>query len=73
MKKFQTVIGTLVGIMCLVLAIIYWTTPAGSLPTWLPGFAIGDGAVHVKHGVVAFIVALAAFAYAWFSSGKKKK
>jgi hypothetical protein len=53
--------------------VVYWTTPAGSLPTWLPGFTASDGAIHIKHGIAAFVVALAAFAYAWFSSGKKKQ
>ncbi len=72
MKKLQIIIGVLVGIVCLGFAVIYWTTPAGSLPAWLPGFTLGDGAIHVKHGIAALVVALAAFAYAWFSSGKKK-
>jgi hypothetical protein len=72
MKKLKITIGVVLGIVLLGLAMIYWTTPAGSLPTWLPGFAVGDGAIHIKHGIAAFVVALAGFAYAWFSSGKKK-
>jgi hypothetical protein len=72
MKKLKIIIGVVLGIVLLWIAIIYWTTPASSLPTWLPGFAAGDSAIHVKHGVAALVVALAGFAYAWFSSGKKK-
>jgi amino acid permease len=72
MKKLQIIVGVLVGVVCLGLAVVYWTTPAMSLPTWLPGFIAGDAGIHVKHGVAALVVALAAFAFAWFSSGKKK-
>ena len=72
MKKFQIAIGVLIGIVCHGFALLYWTTPAGSLPAWLPGFAAGSAVVHVKHGVAALIVALAGFIFAWFSSGKKK-
>jgi amino acid permease len=71
MKKFQIIIGSVVGIVCLGLAVVYWTMPAGSLPSWLPGFIAGSGIVHIKHGVAALIVAIAAFVLAWFGMGKK--
>ena len=72
MKKFQIAIGVLVGIICLGFALLYWTTPAGSLPSYLPGFTAGSAIIHVKHGVATLVVAVAAFTFAWFSSGKKK-
>ena len=70
MKKLQIIIGVIVGIVCLGL-MLYWTAPAGSLPHWLPGFIAGSADVHLKHGIAALVVALAAFMFAWFSSGKK--
>ena len=72
MKKLQIIIGVLVGVICLGFAAVYWTTPAGSLPGWLPGFIAGSSEIHVKHGIAALMVAIAAFVFAWFSIGKKK-
>lgn len=72
MKKLQIIVGVIAGVLCLVLMIVYWTVPAGSLPHYLPGFIAGSAEVHLKHGIAALVVALAAFAFAWFSSGKKK-
>lgn len=72
MKKLQIIAGIVVGVVCLGLAVFYWITPAGSLPGWLPGFIAGSTVVHVKHGIAALIVAIAAFVFAWFSLGKKK-
>ena len=73
MKKLQIIVGALLGVICLGLAVIYWTTPAGLLPSWLPGFAVGSSVVHIKHGIAALIVAIAAFIFAWFSMGKKRR
>ena len=72
MNKNLLIYGSVVlGIILLVIAGIYWFTVAGSLPTYFPGFQTGSSAIHIKHGIGAFILALALFAFAWFSSGKK--
>ncbi|MGB7957314.1 MAG: hypothetical protein WCF77_00520 [Minisyncoccia bacterium] len=71
MKKFQIIIGVVVGIVCLGLTAFYWTTPAGSLPSMFPGFIAGSAVIHVKHGIATLIVAIAAFIFAWFGMGKK--
>lgn len=49
----------------LVLACVYRFVPAGSLPTFMPGFAEGSTRVHVKHGLVALLLALALLGFAW--------
>ena len=72
MKKSQIIIGIVVGIVFLGFAALYWITPAGSLPSWLPGFVAGSSVVHIKHGIAALVVAIAAFVFAWFLIGKKK-
>jgi hypothetical protein len=36
------------------------------LPNFLPGFEAGSAHVHVKHGVAAFVIAIALFCVAWF-------
>jgi hypothetical protein len=50
----------------LLLACVYWFVPAGSLPTFMPGFVEGSTNVHAKHGLVALVLALALLGFAWF-------
>jgi hypothetical protein len=33
------------GIALIVLAVVYWAEPAGSLPTWIPGHEAGPGTI----------------------------
>jgi hypothetical protein len=65
----------IVGVLLLIIAGVYVAEPAHSLPSWLPGHVgAGDaeyGHHHVKHGIAALAVGLAALAYAWFSTGPK--
>jgi ammonia channel protein AmtB len=60
MNKPLVLIAAILGIVFLVLACVYWFVPAGSLPTLMPGFAEGSTHVHVKHGLVALVLVLAA-------------
>lgn len=60
-----------VGVLLLVVAIIYLAEPARSLPSFFPGHSAGSATHHVKHAIAAVVVALAAFAFAWFSTGPK--
>jgi uncharacterized RDD family membrane protein YckC len=71
MTKSRSLIlpAVLVGVVLLVIAVIYWVDPAKSLPSFFPGHAAGSSHHHVKHGIAAFVVALAAFAFAWFQTG----
>ena len=71
MKKLLIILAVLLGIGFIVLTIIYWTTAAGSLPSYIPGFENGVTTVHFKHGLASLLLALALFAYAWFASGKR--
>ena len=45
------------------LAGVYWLAPAGSLPSYAPGFGV-DACVF-KHGLIALILALVLFVFAW--------
>ena len=66
------VIGAFVlGAALIVLAIVYWAEPAGSLPGWMPGHEAGSGHHHVKHGIAAFLIGLALLVFAWFQTGKR--
>ncbi|HVO86566.1 MAG TPA: hypothetical protein VMT23_02425 [Candidatus Binatia bacterium] len=70
MKKWIVLLIVL-GFAFVGLAIYYWTTSAGNLPSWLPGYEAGSAHKHLKHGLAALILGLGCFTWAWFLSGKK--
>ena len=57
-----------IGLVFIAIAAVYWLTPAGGLPSFLPGFEAGSDHVHLTHALAALIVALGLFAIAivWF-------
>ena len=70
--RLLVALAILAGIVLIVIAIVYWAEPAKSLPGFFPGHQAGSTHHHVKHGIAAFLVGLAAFAFAWFRSGPKR-
>ena len=71
MKKQQTILLIIVGLLFVALAVYYWATPAGSLHHWIPGYEAGSAHKHLKHGLAAAILGLGSFVWAWFLSGAK--
>ncbi len=71
-RKLLVALAIILGTALIVVAVIYWVEPAGSLPSFFPGHEAGSSHHHVKHGIAAFLVGLACFAFAWFNSGPKK-
>jgi hypothetical protein len=67
--------AVLLGILLIVVSVIYFAEPAHSLPSFFPGHVSGTDAEaghhHTKHAIAALVVALAAFAFAWFQTGPK--
>jgi hypothetical protein len=61
------VIAIILGLAFAVVAFVYWTMPAGSLPSFVPGFEAGSTLVHVKHGVAAAAAAVLCFAVGWYA------
>jgi hypothetical protein len=49
-------IVTLLGVVLLVVAAVYFLVPADQLPGFFPGHQVGVTHVHTKHGVVAGVV-----------------
>ncbi len=47
---------TLLGVVLLVVAAVYFLMPADQLPGFFPGHLAGDTHVHTKHGIVAGVV-----------------
>jgi hypothetical protein len=41
------------SIICVIVAIMYFVLPGGSLPTFLPGYVAGSTHVHKMHGFAA--------------------
>jgi hypothetical protein len=49
---------TLLGVVLLVIAAVYFLIPADQLPAFLPGHEAGVTRVHAKHGIVAGVAGL---------------
>jgi hypothetical protein len=49
---------TLLGVVLLVIAAVYFLVPADQLPGVFPGHEAGVTRVHAKHGVVAGVAGL---------------
>jgi hypothetical protein len=41
------------SIICVIIAIMYFVLPGGSLPTFLPGYAADSTHIHMMHGFAA--------------------
>jgi hypothetical protein len=70
--RLLVALAILVGLVLIAIAVIYWVEPAKSLPGFFPGHQAGSAHHHAKHGIAAFLVGLACFAFAWFRSGPKR-
>ena len=73
LARLRAPAAVLAGCVLVALAVLYVVEPAHALPAFIPGH-VGPsdaeaGHHHLKHGIAAFAVALAAFAYGWFASG----
>ena len=58
---------TLLGVVMLVIAGVYFLVPADQLPGFLPGHEAGVTRMHTKHGIVAGVAGLVLLASgSWF-------
>jgi hypothetical protein len=64
--------AVILGLVFVAIAIVYWTTGAGSLPSFFPGHESGSDHIHFKHGLAAAVVAAACFIFAWFQGGGER-
>ena len=72
-KRIGALILAIVGILLIILALIYVTTKAGSLPSFIPGHLHHSSGHHPLRAGVALIVGLVLLGGAWWLgfSGKK--
>jgi amino acid permease len=57
-----------VAVVFLVLAVVYFVTPANQLPSVFPGHTAHATRHHTKHGVAALGIAVVALIGAWFTT-----
>ena len=50
---------TLLGVVLLVVAAVYFLVPADQLPSFFPGYEAGVARVHAKHGIVSGVAGVA--------------
>ncbi len=58
-------VAFVLAIICIVVAVMYFVMPAGSLPTFMPGYEAGSVHVHMKHGIIAAVAAVVLFLIGW--------
>ncbi len=58
-------VAFVLAIICIIVAVMYFVMPAGSLPTFMPGYEAGSVHVHMKHGIIAAVVAVVLFLIGW--------
>jgi len=49
---------TLLGVILLVIAAVYFLVPADQLPGFMPGHEAGVNRVHMKHGIASGVVGI---------------
>ncbi len=59
-------IAGLLGLIFVILAVVYFIEPAGSLPSFLPGFEAGSSHIHTTHGIGSLVIGVVLFVVAWF-------
>ena len=60
------VVAYVLGVLCIVAAIVYFVLPADQLPAFMPGHDAAMNQIHVKHGAAAAVVGVILLAIGWF-------
>jgi len=55
----------ILAIICVVAAVMYFTMPAGQLPTFMPGYLAGSDHIHKTHALAAVVAAVVLFVAGW--------
>jgi amino acid permease len=72
-KRIGALILAIVGILLVILALIYMTTAAGSLPSFIPGHVNGSTGHHPLRIGIALVVGLVLLGGAWWLGFGGKK
>lgn len=71
MTRPMPLIAGILGVLFVALAVVYWLTPAESLPSFLPGFKAGDAAIHVKHALGSLVIGIVLLVLAWLQGARR--
>ena len=55
------------GVLCIIVAVVYFVLPANQLPSFMPGYDAAVSHVHMKHGIAAAVVGVILLAIGWFA------
>jgi len=61
------IVAYILALICVVGAVMYFVIPAGSLPTFMPGYEAGSAHIHMKHTIVALVAAVVLFLIGWLA------
>jgi hypothetical protein len=61
-------IAIVLGLAFAAVAVAYFLVPAGSLPSFFPGFEAGSAHIHTKHAFVSGVLAVLSFGVAWLGA-----
>ena len=65
MIKLIPALAIIFGIEFLALSALYYLTPEGLLPTYLPGYEAGSVYIDYKHALASLILAFGLLAFGW--------
>lgn len=71
-KKLIPTFSYIVAALFVILAVVYFTTPADHLPAFMPGHDAAMTRTHFKHGLAALFLGFGCIAFGWFQGGPKK-
>ena len=57
---------TVLGLVLIVVAVVYFVMPADQLPSFMPGHEAGVARVHMKHGIVSGVAGVILLAAGWW-------
>jgi hypothetical protein len=57
---------SLLGVVLLIVAAVYFLMPADQLPSFMPGHEAGVMRVHAKHGIVAGVAGVVLLVASWW-------
>ena len=59
-------IAYLLGIVCIVAAVVYFMVPADQLPSFFPGHETGMTRIRLKHGIATGAAGVVLILLGWF-------
>jgi len=73
MKKYWSVVLAILGVISIVVAIIYFVSNAGHLPSFFLGYTKNSTHKHIKHAIAFLSLGVVLFIGAWVTSGGEKQ